>query len=182
MTAHAMQGDREVCLSAGMDDYITKPVTSKSLEEIVTKWLPKRDANDMPGGNGGPNDAAHATLQPPSAEVEVFDEAGFLVRMVNDTELAQKIAQIFLDDLPQRIEQLGVAIKDADIETVACEAHSIKGAAATICGEALRAAAAHLEQAARDGDLGEAPQYFALLEDRYQLLKVAVQRFLDAAH
>ena len=47
MTAHAMQGDRELCLEAGMDDYITKPVSPQSLAEVLEKWLPK-DELDHP--------------------------------------------------------------------------------------------------------------------------------------
>jgi CheY-like chemotaxis protein len=166
MTAHAMQGDLEICLAAGMDDYIVKPVTFQSLASVLETWLPREAA-----GATGPA-AGAAELPSPT-----FDEAGFMERMLGDKALACEIIRSFLADVPQQIQALKVALQAADPVSTVRHAHTVKGVAATVNAEALRAVAAAMEQAAHAGDLAAVAARLPQLETEFASLQVTLLAF-----
>ena len=144
MTAHAMRGDREKCIAAGMDDYMAKPVTPDLLGEMVEKWLagrsdssPGRAAGDDPSG---PEDAAADDGRP------VLDWDALVARLMDDPDLARTVASGFLDDIPRRIDGLKGCIEKMDIEGAVRHVHTIRGAAASVCGEKMRAVCEELER------------------------------------
>ena len=145
MTARAMEGDREKCLGAGMDDYIPKPVDPLVLARVLKKRLDRQTvaaANDLP--------PTPALSDDPDAPV--FDRKALDDRLMGDADVIAHILDVFLEDTPRRIEALKGCAARADLEGAGREAHSIKGAAAGIGGEALRRAAFEIEQAGRGGD------------------------------
>jgi HPt (histidine-containing phosphotransfer) domain-containing protein len=96
-------------------------------------------------------------------------------RMMNDKELARAVIEGFLEDLPGQIKQLKSYAAAGDVQHVEQQAHKIKGASATVGGEALRAVAAALEQAGKAGDLAAVAARTAELDAQFTALKGAMQ-------
>jgi CheY-like chemotaxis protein/HPt (histidine-containing phosphotransfer) domain-containing protein len=179
MTAHASTTDRDRCLSAGMDDFVTKPVQRETLGKTIAAVLARSSAS-MPDATGGmapaaqhapPNRAAPtqvAATQPPPTEAEATSmtseeegNAGFTVAMMverldNDEEIAREIAGIFVESSEGLFAELADAIPKGDLEAVRTRAHSIKGSAGNIGATALYDLATAMEFAGRDGKLDEA--------------------------
>jgi PAS domain S-box-containing protein len=175
MTAHALQGDRERCLEAGMDDHVTKPVSQRALAEAIDKWLPRdrAAAPEHPAGKpAGPELAAPSGPQPP-----IFDRAGMEDRLVGDEELERLVIGGFLDDIPKQLETLKGCLTSGDAVGALRQVHSIKGASANVGGEALRAAALETENAGQGGNLDAIMARMPDLEFQFARLKEAMSDF-----
>ena len=144
MTAHAMQGDREACLAAGMDDYVSKPINVDKLLGTLGRWLRKGRES---GRAEGPAEAA-AAEKPPA----VYDRKGMMIRMMGNEALAGRIAATFRKSFPERMEALDKAWAAGAAADAELHAHTIKGSAGNVGGDALARAAAELEKAIRAGD------------------------------
>ncbi len=165
MTAHAMTGDREKCLAAGMDSYVTKPIDPGILAEELAKWLIKPPCSGRTPESTG--DAA------PQREVasDIFDRQGFLQRMMDDEELADTILLGFLEDMPKQIGMLQRLIEQDQPEQAGSQAHKIKGAAANISARAMEQIALSMETAGKKGDLVQLNTLMPQLETRFDELK-----------
>ncbi len=172
MTAHAMQGDRERCLEAGMNDYISKPVAPLALAEVLEKWLPQDD--DPPGMIK--DESVKKADASPSHSSPVFDRAGMMARLMDDEDLARTVIQGFLQDIPLQIKALRSYLDAGDGEKAQRQAHTIKGASANVGGEALRAAAFEMEKAAKAGNLNAVRAGMDDLEVQFERLKVAMEK------
>jgi len=148
MTAHAMQGDRERCLAAGMDDYLTKPLTPRALLQALGKWLPKT----LQAGDGALPRVPAAPAAPTATPV--WDREALLGRVLGDEVLAHTIVEAFLEDIPQRIHALEDMLGSGQAMDVARQLHTLKGALATVGAEACRLVAVRMEELAREGELG----------------------------
>ena len=191
MTAHAMQGDRERCLEAGMNDYVTKPVDPQALAEALDKWLPQDTTagkDQMPAKaqahapgesdrrvSGKAERRFHVPAQEP--EAPVFDKAGMMSRMMEDEDLAHTVIETFLEDVPKQIEALRGYLEAGEAPDAERQAHTIKGASANLGGEALRAVAFALEKAAKAGNLEYVKDHLPELEQQFTLLKGAMHEF-----
>jgi PAS domain S-box-containing protein len=184
MTAHAMQGDRERCLEAGMNDYVTKPVSPQALSEALARWLPGEEGAKPTVGSAAV-EPAEATLEAAASATEdspgtpVFDRAATVARLMGDEDLARTVIEGFLEDVPKQIEALRSYIAAGDIEGSVRQAHTIKGASANVGGETLRAAAVEMEKAAKAGDLADVMSRLPDLEVRFARLKEAMQEFVN---
>jgi CheY-like chemotaxis protein/nitrogen-specific signal transduction histidine kinase/HPt (histidine-containing phosphotransfer) domain-containing protein len=167
MTAHAMQGDRQSCLDAGMNDYITKPVTPAVLSALLEEWLAG------PPSSGPP--VASAKVLGRAAGPATFNADALIERAMGDRELAEAVAHSFLVDTPRRIAVLRGHLKAGNTKDVECQAHTIKGAAATVGGEGLVGWALALERAGRAGDLASAGSAFAELTAEFERLRQAME-------
>ena len=169
MTAHAIEGDRQKCLEAGMNDYVSKPVSPQSLAEVLKQWLPKAVVQDVIAAADEPLPA------PPPAELAVvFDRAGFAARMMHDEALLQLVSQGFLQDIPVQISVLHGLLQAGDAAAVQRHAHSIKGAFANVGAERMRELACQIEHAARAGSLPAAAAHMPGLQRQFDELKQAM--------
>jgi PAS domain S-box-containing protein len=178
-TAHAMAGDAERCLVAGMSDYISKPVDPKRLANVVEKWLARKV-------HGAPEEAPVASMTssnaPPSKAADVsmdFNRELFLTRMMGDEGFAREIAAQFLAELPSLLDKLKEGIAQKDLESVWKQAHKMKGSAANVGGEALREIALELEKAGKARDMATVVRGISELEMRTARLSVALQQFVN---
>jgi PAS domain S-box-containing protein len=181
MTAHAMRGDREKCLEAGMNDYVSKPVSPQILAEALEKWLPKEENGKqqtliLPEVKQRETGQQHLQDSSGKSEIPIFDKAGMMSRLMNDENLAYKVVNGFLDDLPQQITALKEYLKSGDAVKAERQAHTIKGASANVGGEALRAVAFEMEKAAKGGEMNVVSMYMNELEAKFEELKEAMER------
>ncbi len=165
MTAHALKGDREKCLSIGMDDYISKPIKSSELLEIMEKWLaPKKVDTDK------------------TILKKILDIDNALRRLDNDLDLFKELINIFIEDTFVRISELKSAINHGDISTLERTAHTIKGSASNIGAIEISKAAKSLEFMAKDKEIDKANDYIKELEEAYFRLKDYFNSLSDSFH
>ena len=169
MTAHALQGDRRNCLQAGMNDYLTKPVSPQALAEALNAWLPL-DTPETRTGVPASNVSACESVP----EARVFDRAGLVARLMDDEALADSILARFLESTPPQIDSLQKALSSRDGDAAERTAHAIKGAASNVGGEQLQQVASAVEQAAHAGDLITATNLLADLQKQFERLKAAI--------
>ena len=167
LTAFHMESEREKCLEAGMNDFITKPVQAEQLMAAVSKWVvrPKAPGPLESGGQGaGETDSpggAEGIEERRTANPGVDVQRG-LQRMNGKRHLFDKSLQIFVDSYQQASTRIGELLKEGRSEDAARYCHTMKGAAATICADRLHAVLCDLEK-----ELKEHPpkEDIALLDD-----------------
>jgi PAS domain S-box-containing protein len=177
VTAHAMRGDAETCLAAGMDDYLSKPLSPAALAQALEKWLrgktepahlndasvPQFQPQPRPDGN-----------RPKEARLAVFDEAGLVARTIGDPVLAREVARQFLNDIPGRLDALVRDILAGDTKHAEFLGHTIKGSAFVVGGELFADMASAVESMARHGDLLALRSQIGGLRERFVMLRDAM--------
>jgi CheY-like chemotaxis protein/HPt (histidine-containing phosphotransfer) domain-containing protein len=180
VTAQAMQGDRERCLRAGMDDYISKPVKLEDFAAALKRWMPGReqrqesetpppaatDEKAVAGGIAGHSPPAVSSFLPVSSPLSISSASSALDAEVvarlrslaeaTDPSLITQIFTSFLNDGAERVDALREALEGRDAELLYKTAHAIKGASANIGARSLADVAQKLELAGKAGDLNGA--------------------------
>ena len=178
MTAHGLHGDRERCLEAGMNDYVTKPVSPRALSEALERWLPRDGGSEAVPGPSVPETARPAAVSDgQEAELPVFDRAGLLARLMGDEELMRMVVEGFLEEIPTEIEALRGCLASGDATGALRGVHTIKGASANVGGEALRAAALETERAGQAGGMNAIIARVPNLESQLARLSEAMRNF-----
>jgi len=152
VTAHALSEDRALCLAAGMDDYLAKPIVPEQLFRVVEQYAP-------------------AAADDPSALAERIKER-LAVTYFGDRDLADSIVRTFLEESPRLLKNIQDAVAAQDLPSLQLHAHSLKSAAATIGLDGLRKNAFLLEQAARSGVQDEVPPLCRRIEEELNRYRV----------
>ncbi len=173
MTANAMQGDKEKCFAAGMDDFIAKPVDPKKLATILEKWLAKESNDSSVEIN------ETEAIKSGEEDIIIFDYDEMSARLMNDQELIKIIADTFLADMPVQIEQLKGFVEQQEIENITAQAHKIKGAALNVGAIALSNLALKIEQAGKNKKLTDICQYLTILEQSYIQTQTAMKETIE---
>ncbi|MBP8283293.1 MAG: response regulator [Chromatiaceae bacterium] len=171
MTAFATVDDRERCLGAGMDDFLTKPVQRQLLAATLACHL-KDAAADADEKADPPEIAA-----PPE---RVFRIEDLLDRLDNDIELAAEIAEVYLGESEHLQTEIAAALERGDAEALRNHAHSIKGATGNIGNEPLHEVAFQLENSGRVGNLARGAEVFPEFQRLLAATNAVLQRFLDS--
>ncbi|MEG4334153.1 PAS domain S-box protein [Microcoleus sp. AT9_A2] len=167
MTANALKGDREKCLAAGMDDYISKPIAIEKLKSVLANWSVKLKI-------GNPKFKAEE-LQNSEPDIEsVVDMARLHEISGADVEFEREILQTFVVDTGSYLEAAKGAIALGDMETLARHAHQIKGVSATAAVRLMPDMADRLQSLAESNDLEGATKIIAELE----IILARVQKFV----
>jgi two-component system, sensor histidine kinase and response regulator len=170
VTAHATARDRRLCLAAGMDTYLSKPIRPDMLFAAIDEVIPGRERAPA-------RRAADHSL----AAIEVLDEAGILAVVSGNPGLLRELAELFLEDSPLRLLEIRKALDSGDLDALQRGAHTLKGSASSLCGKRTAELALRLEELADTRDLPAARLSFAALADEVGRLQRALVRLAGRA-
>jgi PAS domain S-box-containing protein len=185
LTANAMSGDRERCIESGMDDYVSKPIEAAALVAALARVTGARAATDTtataaanpraapaPGINSVPADTDADATQAINAS---YNRHEALTRAAADEELLAQIIDIYIEETPALVAQVGEFLQSGDHEQAFRAAHTIKGSSANLSASTVSAAAHAVELPARGGDLAAArAAYPALRHSAAALIAILV--------
>jgi CheY-like chemotaxis protein len=172
MTAHAMTGDRERCLAAGMDDYISKPITQANLFLVIENLT--NGSGDKKKESSTPSE--HVT---PVAG-DVFDLSKAMSAVAGDRVLFEEVANLFLEDAADKIAKLKEGVDRGDASSVEKAAHMLTGSVSYFGAKRAFDAARRLELIGKNGTWTEAEAAQLELEKEFKALETAMKRALAA--
>ena len=156
MTANAMRGDREKCINAGMNDYLSKPLDQVALGRMLKKWLPDKNSESMPVVCEPVAEAAPFMAVAGDRNIPVWDRDSVMKRVMGDEHLLSELVNLSLEYLPRQLEELARALEEGDGSVAVRCAHTIKGSCANIGAEKMRGLAFEIEKQCVAGKLTEA--------------------------
>jgi len=206
MTAHAMAGDRDRCIDAGMDDYVTKPLEPRVLFNAIDRWTqnastepetpiePKKDSasddqsefapdfgDDWNGANAFQNTPKPAPAAQTNSQPEQLpaDLEAALFRFDGDRDFMKEMCLEFKDHLPDRVTELRSALQADEAESLGRFAHNLKGLSLNFNAGPVAALAAKLEACGKQKNLADAPMLVAQIETEITRLQEYLSQQLN---
>jgi two-component system, sensor histidine kinase and response regulator len=173
MTANAIEGDRERCLDAGMNDYISKPIDKDILVEKLKSWI----AALAKGPQGQAAEVKGAENEDDPEALPVFDCDEAAARYDHDLDLLKAIIEGFIQESPTAMDAIASAIGSADSATVGLKAHALKGGASYIGAKRIQHAAFSLEKCGKSGDLSTAAELASALRQEFERFRDLTSAF-----
>ena len=177
MTANAMQGDREVCLAAGMDDYVSKPIHVQELVASLSHCEPLAAAvSRTPAEPARSAGGGVATVAAPVPTAPVLDGTTLdRLRATVGSDFLAEMIEAFLRDTPKLIRELRQSLAGENVEVFRRAAHSLKSNSAIFGAMTLSALCAALDEQATAGTLHGAAERVGYLESAYERVRVALE-------
>jgi CheY-like chemotaxis protein/HPt (histidine-containing phosphotransfer) domain-containing protein len=154
VTAHALKGDAERCLAAGMDAYVAKPLQARELLAVIRR--------------------ATAGAQSPATSAATIDEGLLLERVADDRRALRMLVALFLADAPKLMTQIRLALARGDARALQAAAHTLKGSVSNFAAPAATAAALRLQRMAEAGDMAGARTACASLAKELRSVRAAL--------
>jgi len=167
LTANAMEGDREACLAAGMDDYLPKPFDREQLRAVLARWLPEGGSQGRPGAPAPVDEAVLAAIR--------------ALNPARGEAIVARVVSAYLASVPDQLEDLRASLEAGDAEGLRFVAHALKSSSGNVGARGVQEQAASLEQDARAGDLGRAKQRVERLEEEWLRVRGLLQGLAGAA-
>ena len=166
MTAHALRGDREKALSAGMDDYLSKPVRPEELDRVLGRWVPGTS-----GPEEGSSRATDGALNPDgSLDRSVLADLR-TIRSEGGGDIVQGLVGHFLEETPPHISALREAAKRGEAESFKRTAHALNGICRGVGASRMGSICSELERLGDSGDLASVPESLSRLREEFDRVK-----------
>ena len=166
MTAHALLGDREKCIEAGMNDYVSKPIKPKGLINLLDTWLKVNMKEELP-------------VREIEEVVQIFDKEHFSSVSMDNEEFQKELLQTYISDINLRIAKLDDYIRNDKMNLIVNESHAIKGASYSIGAKLMGDEAKEIETNAKAGDNTKAVVKINALKKAFELTKIELAPYLN---
>ncbi len=179
MTANAMKGDKEKCIEAGMDDFISKPVDPLILSDTLNRYVKPSSHIQISGtakvkNHGKDNNqfekhksSARASLSPQTSEI-IFDKKGMLEKFGGDEKSVASILEAFTAEAARLIKKIETAIKNNNIEQIRLNTHALKGSSANVNALLLTQTTLKMETAVNEKQLDRLPGLLKAIKKNFQ--------------
>jgi signal transduction histidine kinase/CheY-like chemotaxis protein/HPt (histidine-containing phosphotransfer) domain-containing protein len=180
VTANAMQGDREICLACGMDDFLPKPYKQNQLRSLLEKWA-RPVAEEAAAEPESPPDPLHQMSSPEEATLDTaaLDDLARQMGLEN-SEMIEELIRIYLDNSPQLIKDMDAALATGEAKNLMRAAHTLKSSSASLGVMRLSVLSKGIEQAARDGALAELGDALAQAKTEFAAASAALNARLKS--